>query len=54
VSYLEAKHLLLLHYCTCIVFYLLMKAEGRAVRDHPVVERLVEIRAYLVGAGPEE
>ncbi len=26
MSYLEAKHLLLLHYCTAIVFYLLLKA----------------------------
>lgn len=48
VSYLEAKHLLLLHYCTAIVFYLLLKAEGRPVKDHPVIGRLVEIRAYLV------
>ena len=51
VSYLEAKHLLLLHYCTSIVFYLLLKAEGRPVRDHPVIARLVEIRAYLVSEG---
>lgn len=49
VSYLEAKHLLLLHYCTAITFYLLLKAEGRPVQAHPVVARLVELRAYLVG-----
>eukprot|EP00887_Chlorella_sp_A99_P005929 scaffold29.g5929.t1 len=47
VSYLEAKHALLLHYCSSLVFYLLLKAEGRPVRDHPVIGRLVEIRAYL-------
>ncbi|KAG2499555.1 hypothetical protein HYH03_002500 [Edaphochlamys debaryana] len=47
LSYLEAKHLLLLSYCSHIVFYLLLKAEGRPVRDHPVIQRLVEIRAYL-------
>lgn len=48
VSYLEAKHLLLLHYCAALVFYLLLKAEGRPVQNHPVILRLVEIRAYLV------
>ena len=47
VSYLEAKHLLLLQYCTHIVFYILLKAEGRPVKDHPVIGRLVELRAYL-------
>ncbi|KXZ45808.1 hypothetical protein GPECTOR_50g602 [Gonium pectorale] len=47
LSYLEAKHLLLITYCTHIVFYLLLKAEGRPVRDHPVIARLVELRAYL-------
>lgn len=39
VSYLEAKHLLLLQYCTSIVFYLMLKAEGRPVKDHPVIAR---------------
>jgi U3 small nucleolar RNA-associated protein 3 len=47
VSYLEAKHLLLLSYCMHIVFYLLLKAEGKPVKDHPVVLRLVELRLYL-------
>ena len=47
MSYLEAKHLLLLHYCMRLVFLLLLKAEGRPVRSHPVVGRLVEARAFL-------
>jgi hypothetical protein len=47
MSYLEAKHLLLLHYCMHLVFLLLLKAEGRPVRAHPVVGRLVEARAFL-------
>lgn len=47
ISYLEAKHTLLVHYAAAIMFYLLLKAEGHPVRDHPVVTRLVEIRAYI-------
>ncbi|KFM25754.1 Something about silencing protein 10 [Auxenochlorella protothecoides] len=47
LSYLEAKHLLLLQYCIGIVVYLLLKAEGRQVAGHPVIARLVEIKAYL-------
>jgi hypothetical protein len=39
LSYLEAKHLLLLQYCMCIVAYLMLKAEGKSVKDHPVIER---------------
>ena len=52
MSYLEAKYLLLLHYCMHLVFYILLKAEGRPVRDHPVIARLVEIRAFLEKARP--
>lgn len=52
VSYLEAKHLLLLHYVACLVFYLMLKSEGRPVKDHPVIPRLIEIRAYLEKTRP--
>ncbi|CAK0782908.1 hypothetical protein CVIRNUC_006103 [Coccomyxa viridis] len=52
VSYLEAKYLLLLHYCIHLVFYVLLKAEGRSAQDHPVIARLVEIRAFLERARP--
>jgi Sas10/Utp3/C1D family len=48
LSYLEAKHLLLLSYCIHIVFYVLLKAEGAPVRDHPVIGRLLQLRTYLV------
>lgn len=47
ISYLEAKHILLIHYGACIIFYLLLKAEGRSVVDHPVIQRLIEARTYL-------
>jgi hypothetical protein len=47
VSYLEVKHQLLLSYCINMVFYLLMKVEGKSVRNHPVLHQLVEIRTTL-------
>ena len=47
VSYLEAKHVLLMHYVANLVFYLLLKAEGKPVKEHPVIGRLIEIRGYL-------
>jgi U3 small nucleolar RNA-associated protein 3 len=52
LSYLEAKHLLLTQYCACLVAYLLLRAEGKPVRGHPVVARLVQLRAYLERARP--
>lgn len=47
LSYLEAKHLLLLSYCTHIVFYVLLKAEGAPVTTHPVISRLLQLRTTL-------
>lgn len=47
ISYLEAKHLLLLSYCQSLVYYLLRKAKGLSIEGHPVVQSLVEIRLFL-------
>ncbi|XP_038875489.1 something about silencing protein 10 isoform X2 [Benincasa hispida] len=47
LQYLELKQGLLLSYCQAIAFYLLLKSEGQAVRDHPVIARLVEIKNLL-------
>ncbi|GAB2275266.1 hypothetical protein Dimus_010025, partial [Dionaea muscipula] len=47
MHYLEIKRLLLLTYCQAITFYLLLKSEGLPVKDHPVVERLVDIKSLL-------
>ncbi|KAK1317849.1 hypothetical protein QJS10_CPA05g01470 [Acorus calamus] len=47
MSYLEAKHLLLLSYCQSLVYYLLRKAKGLSVDGHPVIRNLIEIRLFL-------
>jgi len=47
VAYLEGKQQLLLNYCLNLTYYLLLKAEGRAVKDHPVIGQLLELRAAL-------
>ncbi|KAL4358883.1 hypothetical protein AHAS_Ahas08G0021900 [Arachis hypogaea] len=46
-SYLEAKNLLLLNYCQSLVYYLLRKAKGFSLEEHPVVRSIVEIRLFL-------
>ncbi|KAL6176768.1 hypothetical protein ACLB2K_053401 [Fragaria x ananassa] len=46
-NYLEAKNMLLLHYCLSLVYYLLRKAKGLSISGHPVVQSLVEIRLFL-------
>ncbi|THG07275.1 hypothetical protein TEA_001865 [Camellia sinensis var. sinensis] len=52
ISYLEAKHLLLLNYCQSLVYYLLLKAKGLSIEGHPVVRSLVEIRLFLEKVRP--
>jgi U3 small nucleolar ribonucleoprotein protein LCP5 len=47
ISYLEAKHLLLLSYCQDLVYYILRKAKGLSIDGHPLVRSLVEIRMFL-------
>ncbi|KPA85473.1 hypothetical protein ABB37_01765 [Leptomonas pyrrhocoris] len=54
VSFLETKVQLMLSYCMNVTFYLLLKAEGRKVEGHPVIDHLVEIRVYLEKMWPLE
>jgi U3 small nucleolar RNA-associated protein 3 len=44
ISFLELKHRLLLTYCTNLSFYLLLKAEGKLVKKHPVIKTLASLR----------
>jgi len=47
LSYLETKYHLLLNYCTNICFYLLLKAEGKSVKNHPVIDHLARTRTVI-------
>jgi U3 small nucleolar RNA-associated protein 3 len=47
LSYLDAKHMLLLMYCMHILFYILLKLEGQPVKSHPVMLRLIAAKTYL-------
>eukprot|EP01103_Thecamoeba_quadrilineata_P006842 TRINITY_DN1657_c0_g1_i1.p1 TRINITY_DN1657_c0_g1~~TRINITY_DN1657_c0_g1_i1.p1 ORF type:complete len:662 (-),score=207.24 TRINITY_DN1657_c0_g1_i1:79-2064(-) len=47
LSYLELKYHLMLSYCINISFYLLLKSEGKSVKDHPVIDTLVRLRTII-------
>ncbi|KAK1432237.1 hypothetical protein QVD17_09131 [Tagetes erecta] len=47
ISYLDAKHLLLLNYCQLVVYYLLRKEKGLSVQGHPLVQSFLETRLFL-------
>jgi hypothetical protein len=51
---LELKRQLLLNYGTNLAFYLALKAEGSSIRDHPVMDRLMEIGVTLDKIRPLE
>ena len=46
--------MMLLSYCTNLSFYLLLKAEGRSVKSHPVIKNLVMLRTMLEKLRPLE
>mmetsp|Transcript_6970 Transcript_6970/g.5223 ORF Transcript_6970/g.5223 Transcript_6970/m.5223 type:complete len:90 (+) Transcript_6970:383-652(+) len=46
-TFLEMKQSLMLQYCTFLAYYLLLKAEGRKVENHPVIYKLMNIKTLL-------
>lgn len=51
INYVEMKHNLLLSYSTYLSFYLLLKIEGKSVKDHPVLFKLTHIKTLLDNLG---
>ena len=51
---LQVKLQLMLSYATNIGFYLMLKAQGRAVREHPVIDALLRHRLLLERLRPLE
>ncbi|KAK1936381.1 hypothetical protein X943_003079 [Babesia divergens] len=54
MEYLELRNELMLMYVTYLSYYLLLKAHGISVENHPVINRLLEIRIMLDKARPIE
>ncbi|KAJ9441472.1 Something about silencing protein 10 [Diplonema papillatum] len=54
VGFLEMKMHVFLTYLMHLTFYFILKAEGKPVADSPVVEKLVELRAYMDKLKPIE
>ncbi len=47
ISYLEMKYNLMISYCSFLSFFLLLKVEGKDVKAHPVIDRLVYIKTLF-------
>ena len=45
VTYLEVKWHMLMAYCTNICYYMLLKSAHKSVKDHPVIQTLLQVRA---------
>lgn len=52
LSFLEVKYQLLLSYSTNLTFFLLLKAEGKNIKNHPVLRQLIHYRAMLEALRP--
>lgn len=47
LQYLQVRNQLLLTYVIDVTFVMLLKAEGKSIRDHPVIAQLVQIQTIL-------
>eukprot|EP00871_Galdieria_phlegrea_P001333 jgi/Galph1/21/GphlegSOOS_G4810.1 len=47
LNFLELKYHVLLNYCIHISFFMLLKAKGISVKDHPVIDQLIELRVVM-------
>jgi U3 small nucleolar RNA-associated protein 3 len=54
LAYLDAKQQLLMSYCVNITFYLYLKAQGEATKNHPVMKQLLELRYVMEKMRPLE
>jgi len=53
-EFIEVMHQLLLNYCLNISFYLALKAKRESVKDHPVIEKILEYKNLLSKVEPFE
>ncbi|EDO07429.2 Sas10 C-terminal domain family protein [Babesia bovis T2Bo] len=54
MEYLDLRNELLLMYVTYLSYYLLLKTQGISIKNHPVINRLLELRIMLDKARPIE
>ncbi|CAO3601334.1 unnamed protein product [Absidia cylindrospora] len=54
VSFLEAKYQIMLQYILQLTFFIHAKLSGQRIKDHPVVDSLVELRVVLERMKPIE
>lgn len=46
-KYIETKFELLLSYCMNLAFYISLKKEGKSVKDHPILKKLMVMKTQI-------
>ena len=54
IDFLDAKNQIFLEYITNIVLVILLKLDGVSIKEHPAIERLVEVRTLMEKMRPLE